>query len=387
MHWSARSNWGRPRTDGERLRALALGAERSRPGAIDLSCSNPLRVGLELPDFSDELFCGARSPYEPHPLGLAVARKAVAETYNSRGLAFGHEQVCLLSSTSEGYSLLFQLLCDPGDSVLAPSPSYPLLEHLAQLSGVHLRPYRLRFAGEWELDASSLPDSHQIREQRIRAVVGISPNNPTGNQLDEKQWAALGRLGLPLIVDEVFRPYRFVTDWSEPPGADLVFTLDGLSKRAAAPGLKLGWVAAWGQRDLVAEAMHRLEILADTFLSTNGPVQRALPSILQREEEVQALIQARLEETLCVVQDTLAGTALTFLAPQGGWSGIIRCPLVREESVWWEQLARRGVWLLPGEMFSLPLTPAFVVSLLTPPDQMRKGLAKACEVARDFGCE
>lgn len=387
MGWSKRSHLGQERPEWDRLRSLALGQPGApRPGAVDLTCSNPTRVGLDLPDYRRELSVGAQGAYHPEPRGLGVARQAVAETYAARGTSVQPDQLCLLSSTSEGYSVLFHLLCDPGDSVLVPAPSYPLIDHLAQLAGVRLRSYQLRYAGFWQLDPSTLPDSNQIRREKIRAVVCVSPNNPTGSLMDAAEWRILQQLRLPLIVDEVFRPYLFghVCPTQVLDDQQLVFFLDGLSKRAAAPGLKLGWIAACGKPTVVRDAMDRLEILADTFLSASGPVQRAAPLILHREREAQDLVIQRTRRTRALLEEMLEGTVLTLLPLQGGWSAIVRFPAIVAEAEWWEWLARSGVWLLPGELFSLPLSPAFVMSLLTPPEQMRRGMSRIIEGLRDL---
>src|SRR5690606_17158057 len=186
----------------------ALRPDPARP-PIDWSVTNPTRAGLRIPDYWAALSRGAREPYEPCPAGLPAARRAVAESYAGRGGKLAQldpAQVCLLSSTSEAYLHLFQLLCDPGDAVLVPTPSYPLFQQLARAAGVGLEFYSLRYLGDWELDGSSLPSREELAARRVRAIVVVNPNNPTGSVLDAASFESLATLGLPLIVDEVFRP-------------------------------------------------------------------------------------------------------------------------------------------------------------------------------------
>ncbi len=377
---SARSNFGLISKKFQELHALAF----SRSAPVDLTQSNPGRVGLQLPDFLELLRKGGENVYMPCPRGLLGAREAVAATLQSRG-AVSAADILLTASTSEAYSYLLQVLCDPGDAILVPEPSYPLFHQLAQLCGVRLVPYQLVYDGAWHIDLASLPSTQEIHRQRIRAVMSVSPNNPTGNILSQGELTALRNLELPLIVDEVFRPYMHASSTAYPPenSADplrhastscLTIVLDGLSKRSCAPGLKLGWLIAQGKN--ASAFLKRLEWVSDTFLSLGGPVQYALGDIFAHEEQTQLQVQRRLKSNLACSHQILKDSALSALSPQGGWSQIIRLPQMMDEVHWWEALCQKGIWLQPGELYLLPLPCAFVVSLLTPCQEFEQGLLR-----------
>lgn len=371
---------------------MALGtAEQPRPDGLDLTFTNPERLGLVWPGARSIAMGAAQRPYEPEARGLQAAREAIAATYADRQGAnrqssnpqgtpsVGADDVLLTASTSESYSFLLHALCDPGDSVLVPRPSYPLLPDLARLADVRLIPYDIRYAGHFQLDPASLPSEAELAEQRVRAAIVVSPNNPTGHFSSQGELELLARLGVPLIVDEVFRPFvhRASAALADPlqSGAPL-FLLDGLSKRAALPGLKAGWIALSGDEAFRREARRRLEAIADTFLSVSALAQAALPELLQQGATLSALVRARIGENLDVLRASVRGTPLTLIEPDAGWSAILRLPALASEEDYFERLAAQGVWVHPGALYDLPLSPCVVASLLGPPEQLRAGLLR-----------
>ena len=371
--------------------ARALEARR-REGAplLDLSESNPTRVGLRGPaDLLPLLADPSALAYQPAPLGLASAREAVAADYARRGTRISSEQVLLTASTSEAYAYLFKLLCQPGDAVLVPRPGYPLFELLAGLECVEAAPYDLGYDGAWHLPASAVESA---LTPRTRAVVVVSPGNPTGAYLKSGEAEALqalcAREGLALIADEVFADYAVGPDPTRQPslaadGPALAFALGGLSKSCGLPQLKLGWLAVAGPPGLRDEALARLELIADTFLSVGTPVQRALPGLLARLGELQAPIAARVAGNLDRLRRAL-GTAsqATLLAPEGGWSAVLRVPAnLPEEALALRLLESRGVLVHPGYFFDFPDEAFLVLSLLPEPGVFQAGVDAILEAA------
>lgn len=357
----------------------ALRARRARGAPIvDLTVSNPTAAGLP---YDAERVLGALADaaalrYAPHPFGLPAARETIAARLADEGAPVDPSRVLITASTSEAYAHLFTLLCDPGDEVLVPEPSYPLLEHLAHRTGVHLARYPLTYDGRWHADPSALFDA--IGE-RTRALVAVNPNNPTGSYLTRDELGALAALELPLIVDEVF--YRYPL---EPPAdraraacldETLVFSLDGLSKRAALPQLKVAWTAVTGPEDAVGEALARLEILCDTFLSPNTPAQVALPTLLEVGEVTRAAILERAGANLARLRAACEGTALTVPRVEGGWYAPVRLPATDTDEAWALALLDEGLLVHPGYFFDFPVDEAWlVVSLLPEPDVFARGI-------------
>lgn len=359
-----------------------------RPDGLDLTVSNPEVLGLVWPEARDIVARASREPYLPEAAGPQRAREAIVRTYRDR---LGQRvdritpgDVLVTASTSESYSFLLHALCDPGDAVLVPRPSYPLLPDLARLADVRLVPYDVRYAGHFQIDPSSLPSRQEMTRQRVRAVIVVSPNNPTGHFTSQDELALLAALGVPLIVDEVFRPFAWgeratAADPLVQPGP--LFLLDGLSKRAGLPGLKAGWIAMVGAAPFQDEARSRLEAIADTFLGVSAAAQNALPELLAHDAELGAAIRARLSENLAALRAQVRSSPLTLLEPEGGWSAIVRLPAVRSEESYFEELAAAGVWAQPGALYDLSLAPCFVVSLLCPPEQLRAGMSRLLELA------
>jgi len=357
--------------------AVALGRARARGPLLDLTVSNPTRVGIQYPpDLLAALAAPAALTYQPSPLGMRDAREAVAATFARRGLRMDPDRIVLTASTSEGYSLLFKLLCEPGRSnVLTPVPSYPLFDHLTRLDGVDQRRYALEYHGIWTVDFECM-DAAWTGD--TRAVLAVSPNNPTGSVLRDSDAAELvarcASRHAALIVDEVFCDYPLGAPIPEPAALTappcLVCRLGGLSKTVGLPQVKLGWIALDGPDALVAEAIDRLELIADTYLSVSTPVQIAAPSLLDQGGQVRSQILARLRTNDAMLRDVVGGAnGAAVLPADGGWSAVIRVPATRSEaSLVLDLLERDGVVVHPGYFFDFPHEAFLVVSLLPDPD-------------------
>lgn len=368
--------------------AIAVDAARLRPGFIDLTLSNPTSAGLSYAAYGPQplldplgLESGAAAraqpaPYAPDPLGLSSARGALARHWPGERPP-NPDHVLLLPSSSEAYHYLFMLLCDEGDAVLAPEPSYPLLAHLARYAGVRLEPYRLAYDGAWHIDLQSVL---RARSSRTRAIVLISPNNPTGSFTSPGELAALASLGLPLVSDEVFAAYAFAPDSVPLTSAlhateALTFCIDGLSKSAGLPQLKLSWIAASGPPASVRDAFERLAWLSDTYLSVATPVQLALPALLEQAPAFRAGLRKRLLANRAALSACLAGSAASLLHAEGGWYSVIRLPDVASEEDWiLGLLDRESVLVHPGHFYDFEASPPhLVVSLLTREADLRRG--------------
>jgi aspartate/methionine/tyrosine aminotransferase len=350
---------------------------------IDLTVSNPTKVGLDYPgDLLDGLGAPAALVYEPQPRGLPAARAAVAADFARRGRDVPPDRVVLTASTSEAYAWLFKLLCDAGDSVLVPRPSYPLFEHLTVLESVEARPYRLEYHGTWRIDLESVVAAI---DDRTRALLVVSPNNPTGSFLHRDDLVALAEVcaarELMLIGDEVFSDYAFVPvphAASVLDAADVVTcSLGGLSKSAGLPQVKLGWIAFGGPDDALAPVLDRMDIIADTYLSVSTPVQQALPALIERGALVRAQIQSRIARNLEALRRAVAGTpSVSLLDVEGGWSAVVQVPAYRsEESLVLELLTADHILVHPGFFFDFEREAFLVVSLLVPPADFDRGVA------------
>jgi aspartate/methionine/tyrosine aminotransferase len=310
---------------------------------------------------------------------MASARAAVSAELARAGFAVPAQQIMLSAGTSEAYGFLFKLLCDAGDSVLVPLPSYPLLDVLAALEGVRLVPYRLAYDGAWHLDRASLAQA--LAGERARAIVCVQPNNPTSSALARDELDYLASFGLPVISDEVFTEYSLtgarVPSALELSERTLVFRLAGLSKSLALPQLKLAYSAIAGPPALVAEACARLEHIADAYLSAATPVQLALPGLLARGPALRAEILARLRHNLQTLQRALAGSAASVLACQAGWYAVVRVPELLDDEGWCLQLLREDQLVVqPGYFFDLQPGAYLVLSLIAPEAQFIEGAAR-----------
>jgi alanine-synthesizing transaminase len=359
--------------------AINLALERLRAAGdswLDLTETNPTRVGVAYPE---HILQGLADPagirYEPEAQGLRLTREAVSADYARRGRAVDPDAIVLTASTSEAYSLLFKLLCDPGDEVLVPQPSYPLFELLTRLDGVRAVPYRLDYQGAWWIDRDSL---RSATTTRTRAVLVVSPNNPTGSVLrsaDHDWLVGLCRSHeLAVIADEVFADYPLVPRADGTPAIAseeiLSFALGGLSKSIGLPQVKLGWLAASGPVSRVADAIGRLQIMADTYLSVSTPVQLAAPTLLDQGRVIRTRIAERLDRNLQNLRAMLSDyPAVSLLEPEGGWSAVLRVPATMpEEAFVLLALSEARVLVHPGYFFDFASEAFLVVSLLPDPD-------------------
>ncbi len=366
--------------------SLAVAARRAQGAPfVDLTLSNPTRAGIPYaPNVASAL---ARTDevlrYEPEPFGLATARAAVSALWRERGLEVPLERVALTASTSEAYSFAFKLFCDPGDQVLVPAPSYPLLEHLGALESVELVPYRLGYDGAWFIDVNEV--RARVTE-RSRAIVVVSPNNPTGTYLKRDELARLTALGLPLVSDEVFGDYAFGEDPRRArsvleAASGLVLALDGLSKAAALPQMKLAWLTLGGAPELVAEALARLEIVLDAFLSPGTPAQRALPELLATRRSAADAVRARTRVNLEAARAACRDAPVSLLHVEGGWYAVLRLPATASDEDWTLRFLEAGVLVQPGYFFDFPDEPHAVVSLLTPEASFEHGIGTLVKLA------
>jgi aspartate/methionine/tyrosine aminotransferase len=375
MRFSQRTNWN---TEENRLAA----AHRLRVAAglplADLTASNPTRCGF---DYGPELLAALTDPmvldYDPDPCGSLRARQAVCAYYADHGAAVDPGQILLTTSTSEAYSFLFRLLCDPGSEVLALQPGYPLFDFLAVLDDVKLKAASLVYDHGWQLDPEGL---RRAITSETRAIVLVHPNNPTGHFT--KPWEAqeLAHLcrefDLSLIVDEVFLDYGLneaSTSFAEGLEGVPVFVVSGMSKIAGLPQMKSAWILATGPE--AHAALQRLEVIGDTFLSMNAPVQCALPSWLASRAGIQSQIQARVQANLAALDKQLLRLpVVSRLTMEGGWYAVLRVPALQPDEQTVLELLERGVWVHPGYFFGLPTSGWLVLSLLGPEVEFRTGV-------------
>ena len=364
-------------TAGRNRLAVALDRRRAAGlSVLDLTVSNPTQAGFAYPPgmltplADDRALC-----YQPEPFGMISARRAVSADLARRGIPVAADRTVLTASTSEAYSLLFKLLCDAGDAVLAPRPSYPLIEHLTALDAVSLEHYHLEFHGRWELDVEELRS--KARGDRVRAIIMISPNNPTGSVVTRDELDAVATIArdhdLAIISDEVFADYAMGT--GRPTSAlgqehALTFALGGLSKSAGLPQVKLGWIAIGGPRALVDNAMERLETICDAYLSVSTSAQIAVSDLLKMGTPVRAQIQERVRGNYQrLLERAAAQPECAVLPVEAGWYAVVQIPnLASEETVVLELLDSVGVLVHPGYFFDFDREAFLVVSLLPRPD-------------------
>lgn len=365
---------------------------RSGRPLIDLSESNPTRAGF---DYPPDLFAPLADPrafsYAPSPFGLLEARRAVAAEYGRQGLDISANRIVLTASTSEAYSLLFKVLADAGDEVLIPRPSYPLFEHLTRLDAVVPRPYDLDYHGRWTIDLAGV---ERAITSRTRAILVVSPNNPTGSFLrrDEADGliALAARYQLAIIADEVFAEYELeagarAAAFAAAGATDaLVFALGGLSKSIGLPQAKLAWIVAAGNTVLISAALERLEHAADTYLSVSTPVQVAAAELLRRGASIRTQIATRVRDNLRELEtQAKAFPSCTLLRTEGGWYAVLQVPTFESEEELALRLLDAGVIAHPGYFFDFPRESFVVVSLLPRRDVFRDGVTR---VLRHFAC-
>src|SRR6267378_2463404 len=379
--FAERTNWN---LTGNRL-SEALARHRAIGKRLyDLTASNPTECGFE---YDRELILVAlQNPaalrYEPNPKGLESTRLAVTEYYSARGAAVSAEDIVLTSSTSEAYSSVFRLLCNPGDELLIPAPSYPLFGFLADILDVKLVRYPLIYDHGWQIDLHSL---QQAITARTRGVIVVNPNNPTGHFVKAAELAKLNELcaarEIALIADEVFldfplgreKPVSFAGN-----DAVLTFAMSGLSKIAGLPQMKMAWLVASGPDELKRKALDKLEVIADTYLSPNAPVQLATPVFLEQRGGFQKQVMSRVKKNLAEMDRQLAlQKSCSRLVLEGGWYTILRVPVNRsDEDLAVELLVDRDIYVHPGHFFDFANDGYLVLSLIGREDKFAQGLPR-----------
>jgi aspartate/methionine/tyrosine aminotransferase len=352
--------------------------------ALDLTASNPTRVNLSYDEAAilKSLASTDSLRYQPEPKGLLSARQAVAAYYQALACNVSPERILLTTSTSEAYSFVFRLLCDPGDEVLVPAPSYPLFQFLADLQDVKLVPYQLIYDHGWQIDIRGL---EKKLTERARAILVVHPNNPTGSYVRPKEMRMLSwmcaRRRMAVVADEVFLDYTL----EGPPHISfagnaraLTFTLSGLSKLAGLPQMKVAWLLTSGPEVLATQAMARLEVIADTFLSMNAPIQHALPTLLAQRNAFQHQLRVRLRANLKELDRQLADQKLIErLEVEGGWYVPLRVPATRsDEDLAIELLEKQSVLVHPGHFYDFPSDGYLVLSLLPTREDFRTGVRR-----------
>jgi aspartate/methionine/tyrosine aminotransferase len=417
--FSARTNW---RLTRNRFTEAVEEVRATGAGLLDLTASNPTRVGLQYD--AEAILASLASPramdYDPQAKGLLAARESVAAYYRAEhGCDVDAERIVMTTSTSEGYSFVFRLLCNAGDELLVPKPSYPLFEFLADLQDVKLAPYPLIYDHGWQMDFHSL---EKAVTPRTRGVVVVHPNNPTGSYVSDEERRHLNGIcreqDLALVVDEVFLDYGLRSDgapslepnsgslhapWDRqapipPLGRDdnarklagsfagnedvLTFTLSGLSKIAALPQMKVAWVVTTGPRGQATEAMARLEVIADTYLSMNAPMQWAVPELMAQRHGVQRQLRERVERNLAEMDRQLAGQqACERLDVEGGWYAVLRVPVTRtDEELAIELVREKGVVVHPGHFYDFESDGYLVLSLIGDEAEFREGVCRVLEL-------
>jgi alanine-synthesizing transaminase len=341
---------------------------------IDLTESNPTKCGFH---FESKRILGALSDpgglnYDPVPQGLLPARNAVADYYRSRECAVNANDIFPTTSTSEAYSFIFRTLCNPSDEVLIPQPGYPLFRFLADIQDVATVPYPLIYDHGWQIDFHAL---ERAITPRTRAVVVVNPNNPTGHFCKPDDMHRLNQIclegGLAIIADEVFLDFS-LAEATHPTFASndkvLTFTMSGLSKISGSPQMKVAWLIATGPEALKQQAIARLEMIADTYLSMNTPMQLALPILLELRHNFQQQCVARTRNNLAQLDKLLATQTLcSRLDLEGGWYAVIKVPMTgSDEDLALELLSSHGVYLHPGHFYDFPTNGYLVVSLIAP---------------------
>jgi alanine-synthesizing transaminase len=366
---------------------------------LDLTASNPTTVGLQ---YRDDVLLRALADrealrYEPQPKGLLAAREAVAAYYAERGSQTSPDDLLLTTSTSEAYSFVFRLLCDPGDALLVPTPSYPLFDFLADIQDVKLFPYELVYDHGWQIEVMSLfaaVDRARAAGARSRAVLAVHPNNPTGSYVQPRELQLLNDVcaenDMAIIADEVFLDYSLSAETPLTFAANqeaLTFTLSGLSKISALPQMKVAWIAVSGPPALKNGALARLELIADTYLSMSAPVQLAAPTMLEERHNIQPQLMQRVRENLLELDAQLAAQKLCHrLEVEGGWYAVLRVPATSPD----EELAialmhKKDVLVQPGHFYDFADDGHLIVSLITQTDTFREGLARVLEYVATIG--
>ncbi len=377
--FAKRTNWN---LETNRLSgALAAHRAAGKP-LIDLAVSNPTECGFRYDQ--EAILSALRNPaamkYEPNPRGLEVARSAVAQYYAERGARVSNEDLFLTTSTSEAYSFVFRTLCNPDDELLIPEPSYPLFEFLADIQDVRLARYPLIYDYGWQIDFHAL---EQAITPQTRGVIVVHPNNPTGHFCKPEEMLKLNEIcaarEIAVIADEVFLDFvlkeKKIATFASNSGA-LTFTMSGLSKICGLPQMKAAWLIVSGPEPLKAQALARIEVIADTYLSMNAPIQLAIPTLLGQRQEFQKQLLARVCENLFELDTQLGGQkSCSRLEVEGGWNAVVRVPAMRsDEELALELLATKSIYVHPGHFYDFPYEGHVIVSLIGPKSEFTEGI-------------
>jgi aspartate/methionine/tyrosine aminotransferase len=383
--FSARTEWDFRPTD---LTAHLADLRARGVEVIDLTESNPTRCGFDYhPHLTLDPLSTRRSlVYEPHPKGILLARRAIADFYAHQGIKVDPERIFLTAGTSEAYTFLFRLLCNGRDSVILPKPGYPLLDYLCQINDVLPRHVHLRREEGWKYDLELISVELAARS---KALVLIHPNNPTGSYVRsperEQICAMVSASHSALIVDEVFHAFDLSKNTPAPSFAStdecLTFTLNGISKLLGLPQLKLAWIVVSGPPEEIEDALRRLEVIGDLFLSVSTPVQQALPVLLQDPAGMMEQIRSRLRKNaLRLTELSNSHPAIEVALPEGGWHALITLPLARSAHDWSLHLLDVHQTLVhPGELFDFEEEGIVVVSLLQKQDIFEEGIERIAD--------
>jgi len=372
--WNLRSN---------RLTEALTQQRASGRKLFDLSASNPTECGFsyDRQAIMRALCSPSALSYHPDPLGLQTARTTVRDYYAERGEHIALEDLVLTTSTSEAYSFVFRLLCNPGDEVLVPTPSYPLFDFLAEINDVKLTRYPLLYDHGWQIDLHAL---EQAITPRTRGIIVVHPNNPTGHFTKPSEMVRLNQLcaahGMAIIADEVFLDFN----WNDArPGSfaantgALTFTMSGISKISGLPQMKLAWLVVSGAEAEKREALARLEMIADTYLSMNAPIQLAAPTLLKLRQGFHKQLMTRMRWNLAGLDSQLAGKNCSRLEVEGGWYAVLRIPATRpDEDLALEILEKHDVQVHPGHFYDFPGDGHLVLSLITPEQDFAEGVRR-----------
>ncbi|HXO38149.1 MAG TPA: pyridoxal phosphate-dependent aminotransferase [Candidatus Acidoferrum sp.] len=382
--FASRTNWNlKPNHLAEALERHKSSGRR----LLDLSASNPTECGFtyDAPAIMRALCSPASLQYHPDPKGLRSARQSVSDYYAGHGECVSTDDLILTASTSEAYSFIFRLLCDPGDELLIPTPGYPLFDFLADVNDVRLTRYPLFYDHGWHIDTHAL---QQVITPRTRGVIVVHPNNPTGHFTKPEETTHLNQIcsanQMAIIADEVFLDFSLgATQKSFVANAGaLTFTMSGVSKISGLPQMKFAWLAVSGPDAEKREALARLEMIADTYLSLNAPIQLAAPVLLQQRAHFQRQLMDRVRRNLAELDSQLAGNShVSRLAVEGGWYAVLRIPATRsDEELAIELLDQHDVYLHPGHFYDFPSDGYLVVSLITPEQDFSQGAQQLLSV-------
>ena len=382
MNFASRTNW---KLTPNQLTLKLKQAIKRGFSLINLTESNPtccqfqyLKKALLAPLNDSKNLC-----YRPSPKGLAEARAAVSAYYRKKGISVHPEQIILTASTSEAYSLIFRLITNPGDRVLVPQPSYPLFSFLSDLNDITADHYPIRYDAKWQIDRSSLT---QQCEPKTKAIILVHPNNPTGSFVKKGEFEKIietaQKRSIAIISDEVFSDFAFSEDATKLKSCAecndaLTFTLGGISKSLGLPQMKLAWMIANGPKKVVREALARLEVISDTYLSTSTPIQNALGQWFKVKESIQKEILARLNKNLAFLRGETKLSAVDLLHAEGGWYAVLRLPRIKSEEEWvLEFLEKDRVMVHPGYFFDFENEAYIILSLLPPPEIFGEGVVR-----------